>query len=1483
MSEHEIAIVGMSGHFPGCLRQGGAEERLAAFWRNLREGVESISFFSEQELAASGVDAALYRDPRYVPAAAVADGAELFDAAFFGISPRDAALTDPQHRVFLELAWETLENAGVDPARFGGPIGVFAAASLTRCALSRLAGARRGAEALQVDLGNEKDHLPTRVSYKLDLRGPSVNVQTACSSSLVAVHLACQSLLVGDCDLALAGGVSLAVPARQGYLWQEGGVTSPDGHCRAFDAAAAGTVGGQGLGVVLLERLADARAGGDLVRAVIKGSAVNNDGAARVGYAAPGVAGQAAVVAEALAVAGVAPETISYVEAHGSGTPLGDAVEIAALCQAFGRAGGPGSCALGSVKTNVGHLDAAAGVAGLIKAVLALERGEIPPTLHFSAPHPDVDLAASPFYVNARRRPWPRRGPPRRAGVSSFGVGGTNVHLVLEEAPPAAAAAPSRRSHQLLALSAKTSSALAAAAGNLAAHLRRHPELELADVAFTLQVGRQAFVHRSTVVAADVGSAIAALESGAGRSSRAPGEPPVIFLFPGQGTQYPNMGRELYREEPVFRHELDHCRELLAPVLDLERILFPPSEGGAGGGAALRRTSLAQPALFAVEYALARQFMAWGARPHAMVGHSVGELVAACLAGVFSLADALSLVALRGRLVEEVAAGAMLSVPLPAAEVEARLGPELSLAAINAPARCTVAGSPAAIDSLERELAAGGVSCRRLRVAHAFHSPAVESVLRPFAEAVASARPRAPEIPFLSNVTGTWITPAEATDPGYWARHLRLPVRFAENLGHALEADGPVLLEVGPGRSLSALARQHPASVTAGDLVSSLPAAQEGRPATAAVTEALGRLWSAGVTVDWDAYHRHQRRRRVELPTYPFERRRFGVEGTEPAARKPDPADWLYLPVWRPSAAAPAAGAAAGRWLVLAAGDSLSSALADGLRGRGGTVVRVMPGERFARRDGATYVVRPAAADDSRRLVVEALSGGPPLRGVVHMWSLTGDAEPCPEAWEPALERGFSGLAALVPALAAAAGGNAWRLVVVCDRVQDVSGEEAIDPAKSTLLALCPVIPLEYPGVACRAVDVRVPQAGSRHERRLVEMLLRELVDDLPGTAVAYRGDRRWVRDAEAVRLEPAAVSARPRRRGAYLVTGGLGRVGLAVAESLTRDFAARLVLTGRDRLPPRGEWDRWLASPGADERTRRKILAVRALEELGAEVLAVAADAGDLEQMCRTVELAEERWGRIDGVLHAAGVTRDETFVALAETRREHVEEHFRPKVRGVLVLERLFRSRPPDFFLLFSSLSTLLGGVGFAGYAAANQFMDAFAHDRSRTGTVPWISVCWDGWRFRDRFPGEPTRNPAMTAAEGCEVLRRVLAAGVAGQVLVSTSDLRARIDRLPQSMVGRAAPSSGEVPPDPPFVIAESDLERRIAGVLGDVLGIARVGADDNFFELGGDSLLAAQVLARLRRNGLEIPLSRFFTAATVADLVSAVKPSLAPRSG
>ncbi|WP_231619188.1 type I polyketide synthase [Nonomuraea sp. SBT364] len=1534
--DRRIAIVGMAGRFPGA-------PDVEAFWRNLREGVESITFFSEEELLAAGADPEQVRDPAYVPARPVLDDVGGFDAAFFGMSPRMAAITDPQQRAFLEVCWEALEQAGYAAPEHRGRVGVFGGANISTYLLRMTdhllgGGGQAGFSDFEVIMGNDKDALPTTVSYLLDLHGPSVAVQTFCSTSLVAAHMAVQSLRNGECELALAGGVSIRVPDRVGHLYGPGGQESPDGHVRTFDARAKGSMFGDGAAAVLLKRLPDAVRDGDHIWAVIRGTAMNNDGALKVGYTAPSVVGQSRVIADAMADAGVTGEDISYVEAHGTATELGDPIEVAALARAFGPTRDRRYCAIGSVKTNVGHLDRAAGASGLIKTAFAIRDGVIPASLHYTSPNPEIDFESGPFYVNTELSPWRTRdGRPRIAGLNSLGMGGTNVHMVIEE-PPATSrdAQSSGRRYQVLPVSARAAAAADEACRRLGRHLAGEPGIRLADAAYTLQAGRKTFEHRRALVAADGAGAAATLDGGAGLLSRVDTVQGrrVAFLLAGVGEQYPGLAADLYRHEPAFRQALDECLAALAGVMDVTgvtdlltgaRAAAPGlaallgRDGPAGGpaderAAALARTEIAQPALFAVEYALARTLMAWGARPEIMLGYSLGEYVAACLAGVLSIGDAVALVAHRARLIAELPGGSMLAVSLPAAALGRRFRLEergLDVAAVNGPQVTVVAGPAEPVAALAAELRAAEIPCRPLETSHAFHSRMLEPAAHDLTQWVkANITLNPPALPYVSNVTGGVADAELVCDPGYWARHMCATVRFADGAERLLADPELAVVEIGPGQSLGALVRGAGCPPERWPLIThTMPAASDTTPGDETLTGCLARLWLCGVTLDWDAYHGRVPGTdeppaasglpgRIPLPTYPFQRQRHWIDPpararlTAAAAEPEDlfeavaglpklPEDqWLYLPVWRQTAAPAPAATQPGSWLIFTR-DGLADEAARRLAATGVTVTLVRPGDAYtATPDGHT--IRPGSVADLLALLRDLRAAGRPLDRVVHLWTL----EPGPH--DLAVSRGLHTLVALARA-AGESGIGGWSLDVAVSGTQQVLGEEVADPSGATLAGPCLVIPLEYPGVTTRLIDLPAGPAAPD-----LDALTAELARPHGERTVALRRGRRWLPG-----YDPMPVPATPdplRDGGVYLITGGLGGIALGLAGHLARERRARLVLLARTGLPPRAEWPAILAGEQhAGETTRRRVAEVAGLIEAGAEVELVTGDAASAADVRRAVDAALDRFGALHGVLHAAGVP---AMGLMQFKRAEELDDVLAPKVGGTHAIAEALRIGRPDevaldFLALFSSITSATGGgPGQVDYCAANAYLDAYACRLAATGrrvvAIGWGEWTWNAWEagldgyeeaLRDFFRDNRARI-GIGFADGWRSLLRALATGEP-RVVVSTQDFptlvagsaRFTLEAVTSPGLGG---TGGERHPRPelltPYQEPAGHAEETIAAIWAESLRLERVGVQDNFFELGGNSLLGVSIVAAVRRafELAELPPHILYESPTVAAL-------------
>ncbi|NKN37350.1 acyltransferase domain-containing protein [Agrobacterium sp. a22-2] len=1468
--DERVAIVGMAGRFPGA-------DDIDQFWRLLEQGRSGLRPVTDRELEEAGVDPETAARPDYVRVWGGFDDPTAFDAGFFGYSPRDAELLDPQHRVFLECAAGALDHAGYDSRAYPGRIGVYAGGALTYH-FSHIQANRALKEAtdpIHAGLGNVLGMIASRVAYHLDLTGPTVGVQATCATALVALHLAARGLLAREADMALAGAVAIGQPQPEGYLYKSEGIGSPDGVCRPFDVNAKGTVFTNGVGVLVLKRLSDAIADGDTIHAILRGSAIGNDGSAKVGLTAPSVAGQTAVLEAALADARLDPSAVDYIEAHGTGTTLGDPIEVQSLTRVYGgalkREGR--SCGLGSVKGNLGHMDVAAGMGGLIKTILAMKYQILPASINFTAPSPSLDLRASPFEIIAEQRPWMAASDRiRRAAVSAFGMGGMNAHIILEE-PPVREQTADEGGPYLLPLSARTPEALAAMRSTFADYLGADDASPLADIAYTLRTGRQAMGWRFVALALDRDDAARILRTGDGPDCVAgkplSGDPNLIFLFPGQGAQYPGMARALYETDGTFRAAFDACLGFMPAELDLATIIF----GDDATAERLTRTEATQPALFAVEYALAQMWLAKGAKPRAMVGHSIGEYVAACIAGVFSLEDAVKLVVARGRLMQACPPGAMLSVMLSENEARALLSPDVELAAVNGPRSTVLAGTAKAIVELAARFDRSGIGSRELKTSHAFHSFMMEPALHAFARVLSTVTLNPPAIDMVSNLTGNWLTAKEATDPTYWVEHLRRTVLFGPGLARVLELPDAVLLEVGPGSTLTRLARQQGRAELR--VATSLPDAAADGNAAHHATLALAELWIAGVDVDLVAREDIGPRRRVPLPAYPFQRSPYRIPLTAPAepaqdgaARLPAIQDWFHQPVWRRAPFERPSTSHDEYWLVF--GDEEVVAAIGPVPDRI-NVIWVKPGNTYLATPSA-YQLCPTNPEHYRALLADLAGNGRTPTQIVNGFFLDANAQP---------DAAFATTFALAQSLIGSEARPPLLTVLSCG-LHEVTGAETLDAQAAKVLGTLRVLPWDIPGLSCRSIDL--PPQRNAIVPGLIDALSRPLREDRVVTAL--RNGYLWFEDYAPVLLsEPVDVPALA-AGATYLIAGDLlDGLALVYARALVQTLGAKVVFAGPSGLPAAADWEHWLASHGPKHPVSQFIRALRGIGTPGDDYMLFSGDFTDPAWLASCLKALGAPFGPIRGVFQTAGMG-EVYHCPLIEATAERNAALFATKVDGLKALSEALAGHRPDFVLVQSSLSTLVGGTGLAAYAGANSFLDAFVDARRGEDRPVWQAIAWDTC-----LPYGTTReeaagffSDAIDADEVWRTTRSVLAHPEVSRLAVTPIDLRHRMTAVPQeprAVVGMDPnEKTGRERVQATFVAPRDPVETDVAAVMEDLLGISRVGIDDNFFELGGHSLLAVQVVTRLRKQFLtELPMrALLFEAPTVRGIAAAIRERL-----
>jgi acyl transferase domain-containing protein/acyl carrier protein len=1473
----EIAIIGMSGRFPG-------SKNVKELWNNLCKGKNLISYFSDEELLENGIPEEYVKDTSYVKARGIIDDVDKFDAELFGFYPKEIENLDPQQRLFLECTWEALENAGYQPDDIKGLTGVFGGIGMNTYVLQFLKSNPElvtSAEGYQFSIGNEKDFLTTRVSYKLNLKGPSFDVQTACSTSLVATHIACMNLLNFQCDVAIAGGSTISLPQKNGYHYQEGMILSPDGVCRPFDKDAGGTVASNGVGIVVLKRLEDAINDKDDIYAVIKGSAYNNDGAIKVGYTAPGVNGQTEVITSAYGMAEVPMSSIGYIETHGTGTSLGDPIEIDALTQAFKQEGDKKQfCAIGSVKSNVGHLDTAAGVTGLIKAALAVYHGKIPPSINYKEQNPKINFEETPFYVNTKLIEWETDGSPRRAGVSSFGIGGTNVHVVLEQAPKRISDELSD-DYKIIPFSAKTKTSLKNLNEKFVDFLNENSATNFNSLAFTLQLGRKEFENRQFIVAKNVEELKSILNGEVKKklfknNSNLIESPSVVFMFSGQGSQYVNMCKDLYETEDNFRKYVDECFDILKDEqnINLKEIIYP-TDVNDEASEKLKQTEYTQPALFVIEYSLAKMFIDFGIVPQKMVGHSIGEFVAACIAGVMDLKSALKLVTARGALMQKVEKGTMLSVTLPENELKEILPDDLDLAVINAPELCVVSGKTEKINSFEKVLTEKEISSAFLHTSHAFHSSMMEPVLDEFKTIVENIKLNSPTIPYMSNVTGGFISDEDAVNPNYYVNHLRYTVRFAENITNLLDDKNNVLLEVGPGSTLASLAKlNHKADGRT--IINSARHPHQSQNDKEILLNAIGHLWLSGVNIDWNKFYKTQPSR-IHLPTYAFDKKRYWikVKASKKANKFRNSANinnWFYEISWKRKSLSENKNEDIENTYLLF--DDKNNSLDKILNNQKRTIIKVYQGNEFKEVDDLTYQLSTTSVNDYEKLF-EKLSKKKLLPNrIVHNWSniKIGNGK---DELKNYIDNGLLSLVNISKAILDKNIESDIHIDIITSNVFDVVGNENIIAGKSTILGAAKVIQQEIKNISTKIIDVDA----------INDKLKIELLNQKNEVAVALRGNYRWTQEFEELDLSKNTnVIVKP--NGVYIITGGLGRIGLVFAEYFAKEYDANIVLLDRFDIPSKNEWGKYISAKNEKDNLYPRIKKLIELNKNTGEISVLKTDVSNEEELKEAIDSTVKKYGKINGVIHAAGLVGEETAQLINNFDYHNLEKQIQSKVTGAINLSKVLENIDVDFVLMQSSLSSMLGGLGFASYSAVNNFIDALIiHKSKENNKTKWMTVNWDGWNFGN------SKNKGITPEKGIEVLKKVLTQNVPSQIVVSIENIHESIDKW---LLSAKKEKNEEVAdeengfherPDleTEYVEASSDMEKQVLDEWKKLLGIEKIGINDNFFDLGGDSLIGTQLVSRMRKTfNVDIPLVAVFENATIKGIANLIEKHSVDKS-
>ncbi|WP_420574974.1 amino acid adenylation domain-containing protein [Kordia sp.] len=1456
----DIAVIGMAIKTPGA-------NNVKEFWNNLKGGVESLKYFTDEELEKAGVSKNVLEDENYVKAGFFMDGKENFDSSFFGYLPDEAKVMDPQTRIFHEIVWEALEDAGYDPHVYKGSIGLFAGsrANLNWEIYSMLTNDPQKVNAFTAAQLQNKDFANSLIAYKLNFKGGVYTLNTACSTSLVAIHRAVDSLLSGENNIALAGGISLKKNFDRGYYYQEGMINSKDAHNKAFDNNSNGTVESEGAGIVVLKKLEDAKRDGDNIVAVIKGSAINNDGNRKVGYTAPSLDGQIEVIKKAQQLAGVHPKSISYIEAHGTATRLGDTIEFEALTKVFDQAATK-YCALGTVKSNLGHMDTAAGVGGFIKTILCLQHKKLVPSLHFSKPNTNLDYETSPFYVNTEYKDWEKEEDTvLRAGISSFGIGGTNAHIVVEEFVTEESEIQTD-TNQVFVISAKTQEALKLQKENLLQFVEENEEMSVANIAFTLQTGRKSFSQRASFVVNSINDLKEKLQNAQQVTYGAvkEGKKKVIFMFPGQGTQYLNMGRDLYKAGGIFAEVMDMCFEIVQKQhhKNLKELVFTKSKDAS----VINQTKNTQPLLFIIEYALAKQLQHFGIQPDAMIGHSIGEYVAACISGVLSLEDALKLVVLRGEMIQNLPKGTMISINLSAEEVEPFLNTAIDIAAINTQDGCVLSGDFEDIEQFKTQLDDFEVNYKDLHTSHAFHSQMMLPIAEEFTKVVKDIQRNAPQIPYISNVTGKEITAEMVQDDNYWFNHIRKTVRYADGLKTIFKIDNDlVCVEVGPSKTLSNFVRQNqPEKRTGIHVVNLMRHPKEVKDDAVFFLSGIGKMWTKGVEINWKQVHGEQQPKKISLPTYPFAKIKYPIgESLEQmiaermtvsnTGKQIDTSKWFYQPTWQSeNVVFTETNTTSELKLVFmdtyGYGDCMMRAFAENEN-----VIQVIKGTEFKQLNDKQFTINPNKEEEYKLLFETLETQQKTPSTIVSLWQINKDDHTTSESGD---HTDFYNTLYLVKAIARNVASQV-RLTIITNNTCQIIGHETVEAEKAILKKIVLITPQENTNITTQCIDIVLSEAKEEVSQAIINEL-KILPEEM---FIGYRFNKRWIQKYTPITLEkPTKEQINIQSEGVYLITGGLGALGIIYAEYLLKNYNASLLLVGRSIL--------------SENQAKQEKL--EQLQALGT-VKYIQVDISDEAQLSAVIKEAEATLGTINGIIHAAGLIERDAMKAVNFTTKTLSEKHFASKIKGTNALVNIFKTYELDFCVFTSSLAAIVGGKETMAYAAANAYMDEISNAKLLKNSV---TINYDGLNFNNE-----TYEYGLNQEEAVEVLEYVLGQKILTQVIVSTGDLTYRLDQSLENNFEEKTVGVDETIQEleinrtnlsTVFEEAKTNIEKELTRLFVDFFGMKGIGIYDDFFELGGDSLKAMSLSNSIHKNyNIELGLKDFFENPNIQALAKEIE--------